>query len=297
MNTEFTDQLRAAMARLPAQVPADLVENVSRRYHRRRVTMAALAAAGTAAVTGLAVIVVTAIVPGSETTPPVDRTTAYVVDHVTNALESLAPSTILFDKTTYLHPDSGLLPSYGWSTVHTSRDEQFTQAGRLVTDESLTETATTTSHLIVDYQRKTWSQITAVLPPESASPSQSPPSCASGAPNGWDPDPRGEAAELRTGVSCGFLTATGGGMVDGVNTIKLSERTGAADQPPANSTMTFWVNATTYLPVRIVQIWVNADYASGNLQMDLQWLPATPANKAKLTVPIPPGFTHTPWGK
>jgi hypothetical protein len=297
MNTEFTDQLRAAMAQLPAQVPADLVENVSRRYHRRRVTVAALAAAGTAAVTGLAVIVVTATVPGSGTTPPGDRTTAYVVDHVTNALESLAPSTILFEKTTYLKPDSSEGSEQSWSTLSTTRDQTFTTAGQLRGDESLTETATTTTHLIVDYQTKTWSRITAVLPPESASPSQSPPSCASGAPNGWDPDPHGEAAELRTGVSCGFLTATGGGMVDGVNTIKLSERTGAADQPPANSTMTFWVNATTYLPVRIDQIWVNADYAGGNLQMDLQWLPATPANKAKLTVHIPPDFTHTPWGK
>lgn len=297
MNTEFTDQLRAAMAQLPAQISPDLVRNVSRRYRRRRATAAAIAAAGTAAATGLAVVIVALAAPGSGTMPPVDRTTAYVVGHVTTALDSLAPSTILFDKTTYLHPDSGLQPSYDWSTVHTTRDEQFTQAGRLITDESLTETATTTTHLIVDYQRKTWSQVTAVLPPESASPSQSPPSCASGAPNGWDPDPRGEAAELRTAVSCGFLTTADGGLVDGVNTIKLSERTGAADQPPANSTMTFWVNATTYLPVRIVQVWVNAPYASGDFQMDLRWLPATPANKAKLTVHIPAGFTHVPWGK
>jgi hypothetical protein len=297
MNTDFIDELRAAMAQLPAQVSSGLAENVSRRYRRRRATIAAVAAAGTAAVTALAVIVVTLAVPGSGTTPPVDRTTAYVVGHVTNALESLAPSTILFEKTTHLKPGSGEGWEQSWSTLSTTRDQTFTTAGQLKGDESLTETATTTTHLVVDYQAKTWSRITAVLPPESASPSQSPPSCASGAPNGWDPDPRGEAAELRTAVSCGFLTAAGGGLVDGVNTIKLSERTGAADQPPGNSTMTFWVNATTYLPVRIVQIWVNADYAGANFQMDMRWLPATPANKAKLTVPIPPNFTHVPWGR
>jgi hypothetical protein len=282
------------MAQLPAQVPSDLVGNVSRRYRRRRVTVAAVAAAGTAAVTGLAVIVVTLAVPGSGTTPPVDRTTAYVVDHVTNALESLAPSTILFEKTKYLKPDSGEGSEQSWSTLSTTRDQTFTTAGQLRSDESLTETPTTTTHLIVDYPTKTWSQITAVLPSESASPSQSPPSCASGAPNGWDPDPRGEAAELRTAVSCGFLTASGGGKIDGVNAIKLSEHPGATGQPPVNSTMTFWVNATTYLPVRIVQVWVNAIYAGANLQMDLRWLPATPANKAKLTVHIPPNFTHAP---
>lgn len=297
MSTEFTDQLHEAMRQLPAQVPSDLVKNVSRRYRRHRATVAAVAAAGTAAVTGLAVIVVALAAPGSGSTPPVDRTAAYVVGNVTNALESLAPSTILFEKTTYLNPESGEGSEHSWSTLSTTRDQTFTSTGRLKGDESLTYTATTVTHLIVDYQRKSWSRITAVLPPESASPSQSPPSCASGAPDGWDPDPRGEAAELRTAVSCGFLTATGGGIVDGVNTIKLSERSGTADQPPSNSTMTFWVNATTYLPVRIVQIWVNADYASGNLQMDMQWLPATPANKAKLIAPIPAGFTHIAWGK
>jgi hypothetical protein len=294
MNTEFTDQLRAAMSQLPAQVPSDLVQNVSRRCRRRRVTVAAAAAASTAVVTGLAVIAVTAAAPG--TLPPADRTTAYVVDHVTNALESLAPSTILFEKTTYLNPDSGEGAEQSWSTLSTTRDQTFTTTGQLTGDESLTQTATTTTHLIVDYRTKTWSQITAVLPQESASPSPSPASCASGAPSGWDPDPHGEAGELRTAVSCGYLTAAPGGAVDGVSTIKLSERPGAIGQPPGNSTMTFWVNATTYLPVRIVQAWVNAGYASADFQMDMRWLPATPANKARLTVPVPPGFTRIPWG-
>lgn len=288
MNTEFTNELQAAMAQLPAPVPPDLVQRAHRRYRRRRATLWAATATGTAGITGLAVVL--AGLAGSSSTITVDPTTASVVSHVTTALDSLSPSTILFYKTTYTHPDSGLPPSYSWSTVHTTRDEQFTQAGRLLTDESLTETDTTTTHLIVDYQRKTWSQITAVLPPESASPSVSPPSCASGAPNSWSADPHEEAAMLRTAVSCGALTAASGGIVDGVGTIKLSEQ-------PSTTTLTYWVNATTYLPVRIIQVWADPQLASGDLQMDLQWLPATPANKAKLTVHIPPDFTHAPWGK
>lgn len=76
-------------------------------------------------------------------------------------------------------------------------------------------------------------------------------------------------------------------MIDGVPTIKLSE-------PPAATTMTFWVNATTYLPVRIAQAWAHQP-SSEDVQMDMQWLPPTPANKAKLTVPIPAGFRHVPW--
>ncbi len=89
-------------------------------------------------------------------------------------------------------------------------------------------------------------------------------------------------------MTCGTLRAAGGGIVDGVSTIRLSGRPGA-------TTMTFWVDATTYLPVRIVQVWASAPYSDGDVQMDMRWLPATPANKALLTAPIPAGFTHVPW--
>lgn len=298
MNTEFTDQLKGAMTKLPAPVPPDLVKKVCRRYRRRRALVWGTAAAGAAAVTALAVILAGPAAPASRTAAPVDPTTAYVVSHVTKALESLSPSTILFAKTTHLNPGSGAGPVYDWSARSRTRDLEYTETGQLATDEALTYSAATLTHVIVDYRTKTWEQITALLPSESASPSAPPPSCASGAPSGWSPDPHEEAAMLRTAVSCGTLKADGSGMIDGVSAIKLSERPGAIkdSECPCVSTMTFWVNATTYLPIRIVQVWAGIPGAMQlDTQMDMQWLPATPANEAKLTVHIPAGFTQVPW--
>jgi hypothetical protein len=51
-----------------------------------------------------------------------------------------------------------------------------------------------------------------------------------------------------------------------------------------------WVNAQTYLPLRMEKLhWINQD--PGSVQRyDFQFLPPTAANLAKLTVTIPPGY-------
>ena len=294
MNTEFTDQLQQAMTRLPAPVPPDMVANVCRRHRRRRAARWGVIAAGAASVTVLAAVLAISPTPAARIARPVDRATAYTVSNVVRALESLTPGSILFEKQTFLHPGSGQGVDYSWSTQDQSgglitRDRQYTTAGQLETDEELTSTPTTTTHVIVDYQTRTWSQSTATLPAESASPSVSAPSCAAGVPYAWSPDPKQEAAMLRTAVSCGILTATDGGIVDGVSTVKLSQR------PGAPTTITVWIDATTYLPVRIVQVWADTTLSSADTQMDMRWLPPTPANQANLTLHIPAGFTQKPW--
>lgn len=298
MNTEFTDQLQQAMTQLPAPVPPDLVKNVCRRHRRRRAARRGIIAAGTASITGLAALLAISPTSPARIAPPVDRETAYTVSNVVRALESLAPGSILFDKQIFLHSGSGQGVDYSWSTQDESgglitrqqtRDRQYTASGQLTSDEELTSTPTTTTHVIVDYQTRTWSQITATLPAESASPSVSAPSCASGVPYAWSPDPKQEAAMLRTAVSCGILTATAGGIIDGVSTIKLSQR------PGPRTTITAWIDTTTYLPVRIVQVWADTTLSSADTQMDMRWLPPTPANQANLSLHIPAGFTQKPW--
>jgi hypothetical protein len=52
--------------------------------------------------------------------------------------------------------------------------------------------------------------------------------------------------------------------------------------------LTYWVNSTTYLPFRFTA----QQSGSPAFQMNLQWLPPTAANLAKLNVPIPAGFTQ-----
>ena len=93
---------------------------------------------------------------------------------------------------------------------------------------------------------------------------------------------------LRTAVSCGILTATDGGIIDGVRTVKLSQR------PGPKTTITVWIDAATYLPVRIDQFGIGG-ISSADTQMDMRWLPPTRANRANLTLHIPAGFTQTPW--
>jgi hypothetical protein len=298
MNTEFTDQLRQAMTQLPAPVPPDMVKNVCRRHRRRRAARWGITAAGTASIAGLAaVLALSSSTPAARIARPVDGT-AYTVSNVVRVLDSLPPGSILFDKQTSLHPGSGQGVDYSWSTQDDSgslitreqtRDRQYTTAGELETDEELTYTPTTRAGVDVDYQTRTWSQFTAALPAgsASASASASPPSCAAGVPYGWSPDPQLEAAMLRTAISCGILTATDGGIIDGVSTVKLSQR------PGSPTTITVWIDATTYLPVRIDQVW--ADSSSADTQMDMRWLPPTPANQANLTLHIPAGFTQKPW--
>jgi len=53
--------------------------------------------------------------------------------------------------------------------------------------------------------------------------------------------------------------------------------------------LTYWVNATTYLPFRFT-----ATSSGPAFQMRLRWLPPTTANLARLNVPIPAGFTQVP---
>lgn len=297
MNTEFTDQLQQAMNQLPASVPPDMVTNVCRRYRRRRAAMLGVTAAGTAAVAGLAaVLAISSSTPAARIARPVDQT-AYTVSNVVRALESLAPGSILFQKQISLYSATEPAVFYDWSaqdesggliTWEQSRDLGYSAAGQLVTEEEQTSTPTTTTSVYVDFQNRTWTQDTVTLPTESASPSMSAPSCAAGVPYAWSDDPQDEAAMLRTAVSCGLLTATDGGIIDGVRTVKLSQR------PGPQKWITVWIDVATYLPVRIDQFWAGS-LSSAATQMDMRWLPPTRANRANLTLHIPAGFTQKPW--
>jgi hypothetical protein len=59
---------------------------------------------------------------------------------------------------------------------------------------------------------------------------------------------------------------------------------------------TIWVSPTTYLPVRVV---VRSPYATPGFQQtaDFTWLPPTAQNLAKLTVPVPAGFSQVSLGQ
>jgi hypothetical protein len=53
-----------------------------------------------------------------------------------------------------------------------------------------------------------------------------------------------------------------------------------------------WVNARTHLPMR--QVKENWNGSGSRLQWDIEYLPATHANQAKLTPAVPPGYERVP---
>ena len=215
------------------------------------------------------------------------QTTAYVVSHVTQALDAMPVGTILFDRTMYVPPGQGpgYYPTDTWASYGRTRSEIFTQAGQLVSDYGNAITRTTREAVQVDYQNKTWWRSVGSGRRISRRPVQFKWTCSNSQPTDIIGDPSDMVAQLRTALSCGELKAVGTGTVDGVTAVNLAGNAGG-------DAVTYWVNATTYLPVRVTTIWYGKPPV---MQDDLQWLLPTAANLAKLNVPIPPaGFTRVP---
>jgi hypothetical protein len=92
------------------------------------------------------------------------------------------------------------------------------------------------------------------------------------------------AGVIRTALSCGQYVIAGTQQVNGVQALELKPaRTG-------NGTAVFWVDPSTYLPVRDLM----TVGSRATIRDDFQWLPPTPANLRALDVRIPPGFTQIP---
>jgi hypothetical protein len=93
-----------------------------------------------------------------------------------------------------------------------------------------------------------------------------------------------DPARLIKGIASGLWRVVGHTSLDGQPAIQLSE-TGHAFEPLP---VTLWVDAQTYLPIRLVSGTADADTGEG--VTDFSFLPPTAANLALLQVPIPPGY-------
>ena len=81
----------------------------------------------------------------------------------------------------------------------------------------------------------------------------------------------------------------GSGMVNGHRAIEFAFPGVIVN----DGSMDVWVDAFTYLPVRMTMA-STASYGSSLDTIDFQFLPPTPANLAKLTTPVPAGFRKVP---
>jgi hypothetical protein len=95
----------------------------------------------------------------------------------------------------------------------------------------------------------------------------------------------GDLQALRQSIANGKLTVVRKTVIDGQT---VDELTTSSKDPGTGAGETWWVNPATWLPVRTLTV-----SSAVSIQVDYGFLPPTPANMAKLTVPIPPGFTRT----
>ena len=112
------------------------------------------------------------------------------------------------------------------------------------------------------------------------------------------------SAFLRATIACGAAHVTGHVLIDGVETTRITGKPVTVRLSPgyakvihekwARSYWTLYVDATTYLPVRMSGAThmfggPMASYTSSSVT-DVRWLPPTRANIAKASITIPPGF-------
>jgi hypothetical protein len=299
MSTDIEHELRGAMERFThdVQIPPGLAVKAYRHQQKRRVTTRAVAAAGTvtaAAATAVAVAGATGAFGSAGPSPAQATYTAYVVRHVQHALAaSRVADLVEADRTVFpagstLQPfPDGLVGSAGgagspqWNAgyslrwiYHGSAElSSFTASGQRVFDWAVTPAGRTTA---VIYGNDTWwtAPEAGPGPGPGAGPARG---CiqgheivlGGGAGNGWP-------AFIRSQLACGAYTVAGRQVIDGIDTIKITGTSGP---------FTFWVNPVNYLPVRA---------NLGPRQTDFRWLPASPANLARLKVTVPAGFKQVP---
>jgi hypothetical protein len=278
--------MQESFAEVVSTTPVEQIVSRSKAIRARRRIPGAVAAVAVAAAAGAAVAL---IAPGSaKPAPVVTHSTAFVVSHLTRALDAMPSNTVVVTQmTTVPASGSSVDPMEMWSDENQSRLEHFTLAGQPVSvrgisiGSSSSATQVPNTVTVVDYQNKTWWRSTSYLPkskPETVW------NCSNADEDDIRLNPHEMADQLHTALSCGELKLVGSGTINGVPTLKLSGHF----YGPA---VTYWVNATTYLPLRFM-----AAYNGAVHKTNLQWLPPTAANLAKLNVTIPPGFTQVPPG-
>jgi hypothetical protein len=124
---------------------------------------------------------------------------------------------------------------------------------------------TKTRVIDVEYGNRTWSVTTAPVAVQTET---------------------GDLRALRESIVDGELKVVRKTVIDGQTVLELTTR---SKDSSTENVETWWVNPTTWLPVRTLAI-----NSAVSIQVDYGFLAPTPANIAKLKVTIPPGFTRTP---
>ena len=312
MNTDVEELLRHGMERFTAgvQAPARLAHTVSRR-RRRRLAVRAAVACGAAAASAAAVVAVAAGAGGgpAQTGPGMGqaRTVAYVISRVEKALAG--QHLVLRARTR----GGGWGPSISWAYGPRHRFEELTASdcGHALPNGNCTYHGGSEPYLAqgtaliggkltsvyVTYFNRKWSVISEFIAPNACS--------TTGALEMGGPPPATSnwPAFIHATLACGAATVTGHARIDGVETLEITGSVTVKlppDQAKAYREKWLWdrwtlyVNATTYLPVRLSGSESTyggpAPSTYSTSVTDMQWLPPTAANIAQSLVTVPTGF-------
>ncbi len=284
-----------------------------RRRHRRRVAVRASAACGgVAAVAAAAALAVVSLPAGGApaatgTTGAQARTVAYVVTRVKQALAG--EHQVFYGQTS---STSG--PSVTWAYGPRSRWEELTGAscGHALPNGDCTHQGGSERYLAqgtarvggkltgvyLTYYNREWS-----LSPQTVAAS----ACSASARLEMGGPPLATShwsAFINATLACGGAAVTGHVWINGQQTTRITGKpvtirlqpgyAKAVGEKRARVEWTLYVNPRTYLPVRIT----GSTAAFGGPRAstkdasatDVQWLKPTPANVARATLTIPPGF-------
>jgi hypothetical protein len=239
-----------------------------RREHSRRTTRRRFLAAVPAVAAAVAVVVLMPqaspppSLPPRPTTPVEPMNAAYVMDKTTRALDTVLDS-VVYERAVVTKGDKYSEP--GQAAVYerwlASDGSTFrllvTIDGQPVVDLSRDRVV----DVFVDHRTHTYRTLPGAEP------------------SAPDYDDVLTPAEIQRFIADGAIKVAGPDTVDGKPAVKLY-----SDGEKGAVPMDLWVDATTYLPVR----WQWRQ--DGSTPFDVTWLPPTPANIAKLTTVVPPGF-------
>jgi hypothetical protein len=255
-------------------VPPGLAATVRRRHHRRAMALRIAGAVPVVLAVALAVTLVSR--PGGPTTAPAQADgprvldVNYVSQRTSTALES-ASDYVLFKHSAY--SDGYTTDEWVDATTDAHRINELDAAGG-VTSATVFKGASPDNALTVNYTDRTFlRQSMAVL--------------IGVAPAGQENDGfyRGDFLdpdEVRGLAADGRLKVIGPESLAGVETVHLQWL------QVEGYTLNLWVDATTYLPVRM-----DSAGGKGSSRTDLQWLPRSETNLARFELSVPAGFTQT----
>jgi len=213
-------------------------------------------------------------------TTPRLHTAAYVVDHMSSALNANTAVVDIIDHAPDSQTGKPVLDEIWSSSLSdTYRIVDMTPAGQPTTGYLVTVKPHRTTSIVIDYGNRTWRKT--IYPFGSSSDGRR---AAGPAPS----TPLQLAAQLRAKVKAGQVTLVGWATVDGQRAIHLRERM-------THGQVNLWVDPDSYLPIREIDTAPGVSPTSDQaIRDDYRWLPSTQANLRLLTPAgvIPAGFTQ-----